>query len=352
MRKEELSHNLPWLPLGPTEEVMRRIEQHISTNRGDFYSIYGPSGCGKTRFMMELSRRLDLHENIVAREIVAGNDSIFKQVAKLLETSEDEAEIVAKLEAVPPTGIKMVLLVDDADKLTQDELSFLYRTKEKINNRGRFKQTHIVVVLLMDLNNQDIFSKGLLLHSNSFTIGPVNHMQVSELVTHIYKHYGKEHQYSLSDLRQLHAFSYGYPGRVIRLIAPDLEPSFEFKKRHVLYGLLGLLGIVAVVLAIMNYDSIAEYFGLTEKKIDPVSEIMISSQVTPIYYPALDQLIEEATERYESIPKGIVIMQGGFAPLEAPTLISTPDVSAESAESDLGSEIKIDSQDKDTSSQN
>lgn len=311
MRKEDLFQTLPWLPLGPTEEVLGRVEQHIITNRGDFYSIYGPSGCGKTRFMTELSGRLDSHEHIVARDIVAGDISIFQQVAKMLDTTEDESEILKRLEEIPPTSIKMVLLVDDAEKLTQDELSFLYRTKEKINTSGRYRQAHIVIVLFMDLNNQDIFSKELLLHSNSFTIGPINHMQVSELVTHIYHHFGKEPQYSLSDLRKLHAFSYGYPGRIVRLIAPDLEPAFELKKRHAIYGLLLMMLVGGLIYFGLYYEKVLDYWGIEEKEEDPISEIFISSQVTPVYYPALNRLIEKAEAHYQSIPKGIVIMQGG-----------------------------------------
>lgn len=310
MRKEDLFQSLPWLPLGPTEEVLGRVEQHIITNRGDFYSIYGPAGCGKSRFMAELSQRLDQHEHIVAREVIAGTTTIFQQVAKMLETSEDESEILARLEEIPPTGIKMVLLVDDAEKLTHDELAFLYRTKEKINTAGRYRQAHVVIVLFMDLNNQDIFSKELLLHANGFTIGPINHMQVSELVTHIYQHFGKTPQYSLSDLRKLHAFSYGYPGRIVRLIAPDLEPAFEFKKWHAFAGIL-LVGLVGALIYFgLQYEKVLSYFNVETTPEDPISEIFISSQVTPIYYPALKRLIEEAEKQYQSIPKGIVIMQG------------------------------------------
>lgn len=311
MRKDDLLHNLPWLPLGPTEEVMRRIEQHITTNRGDFYSVYGPSGCGKTRFLKELSLRLECHDNIVARDIIAGQGSIFAQVAKMLDTTEDETEILKRLEEVPPTGMKMVLLVDDAEKLTQEELSFLYAAKEKINKGGRHKKAHLVIVLFMDLNNQDIFLKELLLHSNSFTIGPINHMQVSQLVTHIYQFHGKEPQYSSSDLRQLHAFSYGYPGRVVRLIAPDLEPVFEFKKRHAFYAFLLIALVGGLIYFGLKYEQILTYFDVIEPQEELVSEITISSQVTPIYYPAINQVIDKAIEEYSSLPQGIVIIQGG-----------------------------------------
>ena len=310
MRKEDLFQNLPWLPLGPTEEVLGKVEQHIITNRGDFYSIYGPSGCGKTRFMAELSQRLDNHEHVVARCIVAGRAPILQQVAQMLDTTEDETAITQRLQEIPPTGIKMVLLVDDAEKLTQEELAFLYRTKEKINSSGRYRQAHLVIALFMDLNTQDIFSKEVLMHSNSFTIGPINHMQVSELVTHIYQHFGKEPQYSLSDLRKLHAFSYGYPGRIVRLISADLEPRFEFKKRHAVYGLLMAALVGGLIYFGLQYEKYLDYFDLEVKAQDPISEIFISSQVTPVYYPALNQLIEQAEANYQSIPKGIVIMQG------------------------------------------
>ncbi len=306
MRNIDLLHNLPWLELGPTEEVMGRIEQHISTNRGDFYSVYGPAGCGKSRFMQELSRRLDAYDNIVARDIVAGEESIFKQVASMLETSEDESEIISRLKEVPPTGLKMVLLVDDADKLSNEELSFLYRVKERINRINH--HSNIVIVLFMDLNNQDIFSKELLLHSNSFTIGPINLMQVREFIAHVYHHFGKEPNYTLIELKQLHAFSYGYPGRIARLITPDLEPQFSFKKKHAFWGLSSLILLVLVIYLAMNYQTVLAKFGVEL----PASEVALSapnSVMAPNYYPALNQLIEDATQNKRGIPQGIIIMQ-------------------------------------------
>lgn len=306
MRNIDLLHNLPWLELGPTEEVMGRIEQHISTSRGDFYSVYGPAGCGKSRFMQELSRRLDAYENIVARDIVAGEESIFKQVANMLETSEDESEIIARLKEVPPTGLKMVLLVDDADKLSNDELSFLYRVKERINKINH--HANIVIVLFMDLNNQDIFSKELLLHSNSYTIGPINLTQVREFIAHIYRHFGKEPNYTLIELKQLHAFSYGYPGRIARLITPDLEPRFSFKKKHAFWGLLCLILIGLAIYASMNYQDIFEKLGIELSASEAV--IAPDSVITPNYYPALNELIEEAEQDHSEIPQGIIIIQG------------------------------------------
>ena len=307
MRNIDLFRDLPWLELGPTEEVMGRIEQHISTNRGDFYSVFGPSGCGKTRFMLELSKRLDAYDHIVARDIVAGTDSVLAQIAGMLETSEDEAEIIARLEEVPPTGLKMVLLVDDADRLTNEELSFLYHVKEKINKINR--KANIVIVLFMDLNNQDIFSKELLLHSNSFTIGPINLTQVREFIAHIYRYFGKEPHYTLTELKQLHAFSYGYPGRIARLIAPDLEPCFTFKKKHAFWGLFLVILIALGIYVALDYEELLSKLGV-ELPVSEESLIIHDSAVTPNYYSAITEMIEEAEQEQEDLSQGIIIIQG------------------------------------------
>ncbi|UNM96712.1 ATP-binding protein [Ignatzschineria rhizosphaerae] len=306
MRNIDLLHDLPWLELGPTEEVMGRIEQHISTNRGDFYSVYGPSGCGKTRFMLELSKRLDSFDHIVARNITAGQDSVLAQIAGMLETTEDEAEIIARLEEVPPTGLKMVLLVDDADYLSNEELSFLYRVKEKINKINR--KANVVIVLFMDLNNQDIFSKELLLHSNSFTIGPINLTQVREFIAHIYRYFGKEPHYTLTELKQLHAFSYGYPGRIARLIAPDLEPRFVFKKKHAFWGIFFVLLMALGGYFALYYKTLLPMLGI-ELPITESSVITHDSAITPSYFPAIEEMIEEAEQTKEDISQGIIIIQ-------------------------------------------
>lgn len=315
MRNVDPLRDLPWLELGPTEEVMRRIEQHISTNRGDFYSVYGPSGCGKTRFMLELSKRLDSHDNIVARDIVAGRESVFVQIAGMLESGEAESEIIARLEEVPPTGLKMVLLVDDADQLTNEELSFLYRAKERINKINR--HANVVIVLFMDLNNQDIFSKELLLRSNSFTIGPINLTQIREFIAHIYRYFGKEPHYTMVELKQLHAFSYGYPGRIARLIAPDLEPRFAFSKKHAIGGILMVAIIALLIFVGMNYKMLLEMVGVDLPQSEE-AQIIHDSAVTPNYYSALSQMIEEMAQEQSEIPQGIIIIQGSDSDSEMP----------------------------------
>lgn len=307
MRHTDPLRDLPWLELGPTEEVMRRIEQHIRTNRGDFYSVYGPAGCGKTRFMLELSKRLDAFEGIVARTIVAGTQSVFLQIAQLLECGEDESEILARLEEVPPTGLKMVLLVDDANLLTNEELSFLYRIKERINKINR--HANLVVVLFMDLNDQDIFSKELLLRSNSFTIGPINLIQIREFIAHVYRHFGKEPHYTMVELKRLHAFSYGYPGRIARLIAPDLEPRFALKKKHLFWGIFLTTFAALALFFALNYHSLLAPLGIEFP--EPESGVIThDSAVTPNYYPALMELIDESEQNQDSVPQGIIIIQG------------------------------------------
>ncbi|PWD87265.1 AAA family ATPase [Ignatzschineria cameli] len=317
MRRDEFMHKLPWLSLGPIEEVMRRVEQHISMGPGDFFSIYGPSGCGKSRFMMELSRRLNEYGNIVAREVTAGQGSIFTKIAALLECEASEEAIIERLKEIPPTGLKMVLLVDDADQLTSEELSFIYRTKEAINKKGLRRGTeeiHVVIVLFMDLNNQDIYSKELLLHSKSFTMGPINHMQIKELVWHIYKHHGKTADCSSRDLNRLHAFSYGYPGRIVRLVTTELQPAFTLNKALLSWIILLSILVIGMIYAAFNYEKSLALIGFGEseptEEVLQYPEILIPSKITEPYFEGVKKAIIEAEKRVIAAPLGIVIIQG------------------------------------------
>ncbi len=325
MRKLELLHNLPWLPLGPTEEVLRKIEYHISSDRGDFYSVFGPSGCGKTRFMMELTARLEQSEHIVARNITACEKGFYRQISDILGCSENEEEIIARLEEVPPTGLKMVLLVDGADCLSNEELAFLYRTKERINRINRHPD--LVLVLFMDLNNQDIFSKEILRHSNSYTLGPVNLMQVRDLLTHVYQYYGKTHDYSMAKLRELHAFSYGYPGRVVRLIAPDFEPYFKIKRRHIITIFALILLIIVTIFGIHNREELLEVFGFEDLLPPPITMAETGhSALTPYYEEIALNALKSAENRDDNRYSGIIIIQSES--------VSDPDISSENSSKD------------------
>ncbi len=311
MQSIDLLHDLPWLELGPTEEVMRRIEHHICSERGDFYSVFGPSGCGKTRFMLELSQRLDQYEHLVARPITAGTETIYAQIATILECDADEFEITERLKQVPPTGLKMVLLIDDADRLTNEELAFLHRVKERINKLSPYKS--IVLILLMDLNNQDIFSKEILLHSNSYTLPPINLMQVRELLNHLYRFYGKTHNFSAAELKKLHAFSYGYPGRVVRLVELDFAPRKKIGKTKILGGILILILAAILILAYIFRDQLQAQWHNISVKNEVQSEqnsVIPRSPISAHYYDAIIDLIEKEAQKQDFLPQGIIIIQG------------------------------------------
>lgn len=266
MTKIILLRDLPWLDLSPTEEMLREVELNISEQWGDFYAIYGPAASGKTRFLIELGKRLTEYENILVGALDANQTTLLEKFAELLggdPQSTVDMEMLAQLiEPFVEEHRQIVILIDEAEKLSTEQLSLFYQLKERFNSESYF---HITLVLFMDLNNQDIFSRELLKKAVGFTLGPVNIAQIRRLVDHAYKFFEREHDFTSSDLKKLHSLSYGYPGRLLRIL--DLRPKFKPTFKHLFFLLL--------ILAFLIGGSLAYYINdrAYDKRIETTPEI-------------------------------------------------------------------------------
>ncbi len=311
MNKIILLRDLPWLDLSPTEEMLRQVELNISEQWGDFFAIYGPAASGKTRFLIELGKRLSEHENILVGALDASQETVLEKFAELLggtpKNGVDEETLATLIEPFVAAHRHIVILIDEAEKLTTEQLTLFYQLKERFNHEEYF---HITLVLFMDLNNQDLFSRELLKKAMGFTLGPVNVVQIRRLVDHAYKFFEREHDFTSTDLTELHSLSYGYPGRLLRIL--DLRPKFKPTLKHLLILLLILAAIIGASLTYYLKDRAYDKTIAETPEIAAFESNRLKVARTAQFHKALEKgmpkLMELGEER-AAIKQAIIIQQ-------------------------------------------
>lgn len=243
MSRVTLLRDLPWLDLMPTQRVLDRLYENIMSGRHDFCSMHGASGSGKTRMMLELGKRLRQNDEIVLTMINGEETDVLTLFRRSLGDEMTQSnflrdDVLSILQALIAEGKKIVLLIDASENLNAPELKLLDQLRVACNEHSR----HFFLFLFMDIHQKDLFIKRILNRSTNYTLSPVNAMQLKRLIDHANAFFGKtDDELSHAEVNRLHSLSYGYPGRVLKLITP--QPKRFLTLRNVMASVivLGLL---------------------------------------------------------------------------------------------------------------
>ncbi len=243
MSRVTLLRDLPWLDLMPTQRVLDRLYENIMSGRHDFCSVHGASGSGKTRMMLELGKRLRQNDEIVLTMINGEETDVLTLFRRSLGDEMTQSnflrdDVLSILQTLIAEGKKIVLLIDASENLNATELKLLDQLRVACNEQSR----HFFLFLFMDIHQKDLFIKRILNRSTNYTLSPVNAMQLKRLIDHANAFFGKtDDELTHAEVNRLHSLSYGYPGRVLKLITP--QPKRFLTLRNVMASVivLGLL---------------------------------------------------------------------------------------------------------------
>ncbi|XP_072921568.1 replication factor C subunit 5 [Hemitrygon akajei] len=139
--KESRSRNLPWVEkyrpqtlddLISHQDILNTIERFINEDRLPHLLFYGPPGTGKTSTILACAKRLykDKELNSMVLELNASDDRGIDSVRGPILNFASTRTIFKK-------GFKLVIL-DEADAMTQDAQNALRRVIEKFTENTRF----------------------------------------------------------------------------------------------------------------------------------------------------------------------------------------------------------------------
>lgn len=151
------------------EELLRKALQ-LACCATQAVVFYGPKGIGKTKFLQALRARLDDDEQIVVVEVPAGRMTTPQQLfvylgqafdlpIKHLEPAEIEVRIKERLQESENKQSKLVILVDDADRLPELTLASLLvmaRYPDNYISVLLFAATDEIGMLRAELRNEEI----------------------------------------------------------------------------------------------------------------------------------------------------------------------------------------------------
>lgn len=255
MSKRKFLQDLPWLDLQPGEKILRSLYRNLvfTTHVAyDYCCVHGASGSGKTKMMLELGRRLSLEKEIFF-VLIEGGEKVLDYCHRALNEGLRQRDLflespLAVLKEYFKERKKVVLLIDRAEGLTPHELSALLELKEKANQ----EKIGLFLYLFLDINQPNQELKSLTHYATHYTLSPINTDQLKRFVDHLHIVYGYDVKaLTHLEINRLHALSYGYPGRVLKLIPPPSNPFFiwRFLTRKKIMLTIILLSLFIIVLA-------------------------------------------------------------------------------------------------------
>ncbi len=226
------------------EELLRKALQ-LACCATRAVVFYGPKGIGKTKLLQALRARLDDDEQIVVVEVPAGRMTTPQQLfvylgqafdlpIKHLEPAEIEVRIKERLQESENTQSKLVILVDDADRLPELTLASLLvmaRYPDNYISVLLFAATDGIGMLRAELRNEEIMQLAME-PFDAFTLEAYVRYRL-DLVG------GDRHfPFTQADLASLLKESRGIPKRIDELarqklhavLTPRASPSIENRR--------------------------------------------------------------------------------------------------------------------------
>lgn len=233
MNKRKFLQNLPWLDLQPADKILRNLQRnltHTDYAAYDYCCIHGASGSGKTKMMLELGRRLSAEEEIFF-VLIEGSEKVLDYCCQALNKGLRQRDLfledpLAIIKEFFKEEKKVAIFIDRAEALTPNELGTLLELKEKANQ----EKTGLFLYLFLDINQPNQELKSLTHYATHYTLSPINTDQLKRFVNHLRVVCGYDVKaLTHLEINRLHALSYGYPGRVLKLIPPPSNPFFIWR---------------------------------------------------------------------------------------------------------------------------
>lgn len=244
---------LPWIDVPPYDQILIQLMGSCQDSGVSLLCLQGPNGSGKSRLLLEFLSCLALDETIGIIEINGKTNGIVyhniehsAQIIKLQKKHCIET-IKSSIDASLDNHSSMYILIDDAEYFSSDVMTALHQS---ISENPDYKNK-VSMVLCMGIISIEPDVQALLKQANIITIPGMTMTQSKVFVDNIYAHVQDNYRISVSDANQLHNLSYGYPGRLIKLMqqksTPQNQKHTRFNALKLFAGMLSVALIIGIV---------------------------------------------------------------------------------------------------------
>lgn len=276
---------LPWIDISPYDQILTDLISSCQQRDVSLICVQGPNGSGKSRILTELLSTLsfDATASLIA---LSGNDNevFYHNVelsSNLLDIKDEKFlnNFTLTLEAILQDKQHFYILIDDVEALSYD---LMLGITTVISENPAFKQ-QVTLVVFMGVTPIHIETRRLFRGAEMITLKGMTISQAKQFIDQAHRHAHYDKELSMSEVNQLHSLSYGYVGRLIKLLENSLaQPS----KRHILKYWM-LFGIpLLLVLIFLWYNNSGQPIENVDHQISEdeiiVDPILVKKEVVPV----------------------------------------------------------------------
>lgn len=280
---------LPWIDISPYDQVLTDLISSCQRRDMSLICVQGPNGSGKSRILTELlsSLSFDASASLIA---LSGHDhKVFYhnvEVSSDLLKFQDSTflhNFTLTLEAILKDKQHFYILIDDVEVLPYDIVSGIMNI---LNDNPSFKAQLTLVVFMgaipIHLETQHLLSGAQIITLTGMTVA-----QAKQFIDKVYHYTHQQKELTTSEVNHLHGLSYGYAGRLIKLLEQSLESSPKHAKPiQTLWWVLGVfLAMPLLGLFLWHQYDFKDFFFKKEKVLDDqltVEPILIQKEIVPV----------------------------------------------------------------------
>lgn len=273
---------LPWIDVSPYDQVLTDLVGLCQSKEIGLICIQGSNGAGKSRILTELLSTLsfDARASLIALNGM-DNEVFYHNVqlsSELLDFKHSEFlhNFTLTLEAILNHTQHFYILIDDVEKMSHELLQGMI----KIITQNSVFSKQVTLVVFMGVAPINLETRRLLSDAKIITLSPMSIIESKQFVDRVYQYLKLEKEVSITEITQLHGMSYGYIGRLIKLLEENEAKKYDPVSRSYQW-IFGLIGLVIVGSAILFFIK-PNHPMLDETPEGPILEVPEVIRVEPI----------------------------------------------------------------------
>lgn len=240
---------LPWINTSPYDQVLNHLISSCQKRDVGLICVQGPNGSGKSRILTELLSTLSNDTTIALIALSGSDNEIFYNNAELSPESLDLTDnqflhnFTLKLEESLQDQRHICFLIDDIEDLSYD---LMHSMMAAMMDNPTFKE-RITFIAFMGTSPSHIEMRQLFSNAEMIPLKGMTVTQLKQFVDQVHQYMRYDKELSMFEVNQLHSLSYGYVGRLMKL----LESSVTHAKKPVSIKFwLSLISVIVLLLIV------------------------------------------------------------------------------------------------------
>lgn len=273
---------LPWINVAPYGQVLTDLISSCQQRDVNLICVQGPYGSGKSRILTELLSELSLDKTVGLMGISGRDYDVFyhnlKTTLKSLEIQSDDflQEFSEVLELAIQNQSHFYMLMDDAEALPYEIFTGIVNL---LSTHKDFNQK-VTLVAFMGMMPIHLDIHSLLASAKILTLKGMSISQAKQFIDKVYHCTHQTKSLTMSEVNHLHGLSYGYAGRLIKLLEQSLVSVDETKthKRWWPFVVIISLPLVGIFLW-FQHDA---HETMVADQVPEEAPVLITKEVVPV----------------------------------------------------------------------